>query len=140
VLAVVAVVLGLVLIFARRASAAKYKTLYTFKGGKDGSALGANLSFDKAGNLYSTTELGGNYGCGTVFQLTPNGDGSWTRSILHSFNGVDGNMPVSGSVIFDANGEFRELMLLGSLLYNPHSGLVEVLAWFFPGILGWTVG
>ena len=32
------------------------------------------------------------------------------------------------------------LMLLSSLFDDPHSGLVEVLAWFFPLILRWTVG
>jgi len=32
------------------------------------------------------------------------------------------------------------LMLLSLLFDDPHSGLVEVLAWFFPLILGWTVG
>ena len=32
------------------------------------------------------------------------------------------------------------LMLLSSLFDDPHSRLVEVLAWFFPLILWWTVG
>jgi hypothetical protein len=31
-------------------------------------------------------------------------------------------------------------MLLGSLFDDPHSGLAEVFAWFFPLILRWTVG
>jgi hypothetical protein len=31
-------------------------------------------------------------------------------------------------------------MLLSSLFDDPHGGLVEVLAWFFPLILWWTVG
>jgi len=31
-------------------------------------------------------------------------------------------------------------MLLSSLFDDAHSGLVEVLAWFFPLILWWTVG
>ena len=40
---------------------------------------------------------------GTVFELTPNGDGSWTESVLHSFNGSDGDDPFAG-LIFDAAG------------------------------------
>ena len=32
--------------------------------------------------------LSDNYG--TVFKLAPNQDGSWTESVLHSFNGSDG--------------------------------------------------
>ena len=38
---------------------------------------------------------------GTVFKLTPNQDGSWTESVLHSFNGSDGErvpMPASSSM------------------------------------------
>jgi len=31
-------------------------------------------------------------------------------------------------------------MLLSSLFDDSHSGLVEILAWFFPLILWWTVG
>ena len=40
---------------------------------------------------------------GTVFELTPNGDGRWTESVLHSFNGSDGGYP-SGGLTFDAAG------------------------------------
>ena len=41
--------------------------------------------------------------CGTVFKLTPNSDGSWTESVLHSFNGSDGRESHAG-LIFDAAG------------------------------------
>jgi len=105
VLAVTAAMLFIFLTLAPGAGAqGHYKTLYTFTGGADGAYLGANLTFDAAGNLYSTTNLGGDYGYGTVFQLTPNGDGGWTEKVLHSFNGVDGTTPTSGSPIFDAEG------------------------------------
>ena len=103
-LAALAVTLILVLMLAPVAGAGKFKTLYKFKGGADGAYLGAGLIFDPAGNLYSTTNLGGAYGYGTVFQLTPNGDGSWTESVLHSFNGADGSTPLSASLIFDQSG------------------------------------
>ena len=43
-----------------------------------------NLVFDQAGNIYGTTEEGGMYGGGTVFQLTPLA-GGYTESILYSF-------------------------------------------------------
>jgi len=50
------------------------------------------------GNLYGTTEYGGAYGYGTVFELTPSG----TERILHSFdlNGRDGAYPVAGLVVY----------------------------------------
>jgi len=44
--------------------------LHIFGKGKDGAEpLGALLYLD--GNLYGSTNLGGQYGCGTVFEVTP---------------------------------------------------------------------
>jgi uncharacterized repeat protein (TIGR03803 family) len=61
-----------------------------------------------AGNLYGTTVLGGRGagcagGCGVVFKLAPNSDGSWTESVLHSFTGSDGATPYD-ALVFDAAG------------------------------------
>ena len=45
--------------------------------------------------------MGGAYGQGAVFKLTPSG-GSWTESLVYSFSGsTDGGNP-NGGVIFDA--------------------------------------
>jgi uncharacterized repeat protein (TIGR03803 family) len=82
--------------------------LYTFTGGSDGGSPVAGLIFDQAGNLYGTTEFGGNlncqYGCGVVFELTPDSDGSWTESVLYSFTGgTDGSQPFAG-LTFDQQG------------------------------------
>jgi len=88
------------------------KVLHRFGKGKDGADIGGSLVFDSSGNLYGTTVNGGAYhtcsdgsGCGTVFRLTPLGNGKWTEKILHSFNdnGRDGYWP-SASVIFDPAG------------------------------------
>jgi uncharacterized repeat protein (TIGR03803 family) len=78
--------------------------LYSFAGGTDGTGPAAGLIFDGAGNLYSTTYLGGHYGCGTAFELMPNGNGTWTEKVLHSFTcGKDGAQP-QGTLIFDSVG------------------------------------
>jgi uncharacterized repeat protein (TIGR03803 family) len=82
--------------------------LYSFTGGADGSSPQAGLIFDAAGNLYGTTVGGGDWdncgsGCGVVFKLAPNPDGTWTYSVLYSFTGADGGGPVAG-LIFDAAG------------------------------------
>ncbi len=77
--------------------------LHQFRGGKDGGHPYANVTFDAAGNLYGTTNAGGAYGGGTVFELTPNSDGSWTENVLHHFNGKDGRGPMAG-LIFDQAG------------------------------------
>ena len=77
--------------------------LHSFNG-TDGSNPYAGLIFDVAGNLYGTTSNGGDYGLGTVFELTPAAGGGWTEQVLHSFNGTDGNGPIAG-LIFDKNGD-----------------------------------
>ncbi len=71
----------------------------------DGRSPLGGLIFDAAGNLYGTTVLGGAYGYGTVFELSPVGGGGWTETVLHSFNnnGTDGYFPNSG-LAFDAAG------------------------------------
>ena len=84
-------------------------TLYFFNGKRDGWAPSGLIS-DASGNLYGTTSIGGGstnceYGCGTVFKLAPNADGSWTESVLHRFQGKDGDYP-NGPLILDAAGKF----------------------------------
>ena len=69
----------------------------------DGYLPATGLVFDNVGNLYGTTLLGGAYGQGTVFQLTPSGSG-WTENVLYSFQGgSDGAHPYPG-VVFDPSG------------------------------------
>jgi uncharacterized repeat protein (TIGR03803 family) len=93
--------------------------LHNFAGGNDGIFPGAvNLVFDKAGNLYGTTQAGGGNGgcnvygeafCGTAFELSPPAAGSsnWSETILHDFSATakDGSAPLAG-VISGKNGEF----------------------------------
>ena len=116
-LAVMTVTLIMALMLAPGAwAASKYKTLYKFTGDPDGDTPLAALIFDASGNLYSTTLGGGSGAKGTVFKLTPNGDGSWTQSVLYSFTGgSDGGNPFAG-VIFDASGS------LYGTTYNGTSG------------------
>jgi uncharacterized repeat protein (TIGR03803 family) len=97
--------------------------LYNFRGGDDGWGPEAGLIFDAAGNLYGTTIGGGPAGgclfggCGTVFELQHNPDGSWTKKVLHGFDSADGEDPQSG-VIFDQNGNLYGVTSAG----GPHSG------------------
>ena len=82
----------------------KEKVLYRFQGESDGGNPFASLILDAAGNLYSTTAIGGAYGWGTVFALTHGSNGKWTESVLHSFDeSTDGAQPF-GSLIFDKIG------------------------------------
>jgi hypothetical protein len=80
-------------------------TLYNF-GSVPNDAVdpGTGLIFDAAGNLYGATNLGGT-GAGTVYELSPNGSGGWTESILFTFT-INTGAPArpNGSLIFDAAG------------------------------------
>jgi uncharacterized repeat protein (TIGR03803 family) len=83
-----------------------HKVLFSFAGGTDGLYPSGNLLFDNSNNLYGTSQAGGAYNQGTVFELTPNGDGSsWTESLLHQFTGgsADGELPQG--LVFDAAGD-----------------------------------
>jgi uncharacterized protein YceK len=89
------------------------KTLYEFKGGKDG-AIPVGIAIAANGDIVGTTSAGGgsstcgsdnniNNGCGTLFQLTK-GKSGWTEKILHRFKGgKDGATPLSAPS-FDAAG------------------------------------
>jgi len=59
---------------------------------------------DKAGNLYGTTAFGAVANNGTVFELSPNADGSWTFSTVYEFTGKsDGGFPL-GQIAIDSAG------------------------------------
>ena len=79
--------------------------LYSFKGGSDGSSAGAGLITDATGALYGTTLGGGPGYAGTVFKLTPPGNGqtTWTETVLTSFP-KNGEIRPHGGLIEDANG------------------------------------
>jgi len=93
--------------------------LYDFTGyPKDGDYPVGALTFDKAGNLYGATQQGGVFsgpcyplGCGTVFELTLAGGGSWNENVLYRFNSSDGSNPTG--VIRDKAGN-----LYGSTYYG----------------------
>jgi uncharacterized repeat protein (TIGR03803 family) len=89
----------------------KLKVLHTFPPSNGGPSAG--LIFDASGNLYSTTNYGGAFGYGTVFEMTANADGGWTAKVLHSFNdnGKQGIEPAG--LIIDAAGNLYGTTYLG---------------------------
>ena len=107
----------------------KLTVLHTFGGG-DGANPGSVLLFDSAGNLYGTTDAGGSSavcggGCGTVFELSPQQNGSWTDSVLYSFcslnNCADGRKPFRGPLVRDAAGNLYGTTYFGG---NSDDGVV----------------
>lgn len=69
--------------------------LHSFGTGKDGSEPVSGLVLDPAGNLYGTTQIGGAYGYGAVFELTHR-SGTWRENLIYSFTGgANGGVPLS---------------------------------------------
>jgi hypothetical protein len=108
---------------AKKGGAWTETVLHVFDG-NDGSRPAGSVILDAKGNLYGTTAyggtgtcilLGGNVGCGLVYELSPPAKkgGEWTYSILYSFlGGKDGQYP-SGNLVFDAVGN-----LYGATIYG----------------------
>jgi uncharacterized repeat protein (TIGR03803 family) len=76
--------------------------LHAFKGGGDGTNPIGGLIFDAVGNLYGSTTagagtgcgaLGPPIGCGTVYELSSNGHGGTTETVLVRFHGAPNNSP-----------------------------------------------
>jgi uncharacterized repeat protein (TIGR03803 family) len=92
---------------------------HSYAGGAGGYVPFSGVVLDAAGNLYGTTAKGGSsihcngFGCGVVYKLSPNSDGSWTETVLHSFTeGLDGGLPFAG-VAFDSKGNLYGAAYIG---------------------------
>ena len=80
--------------------------------------------------MFGTTSFGGIYskdchpyytlGCGTIYEMTPDGDGTWTYIVLHRFmqsSAADGQSPYSGLVMGKA-GDFYGATVAGGAYGN----------------------
>ena len=148
-LAAVAVTLIFLLAFVSAAGASQFKVLHAFNGA-DGQQLRGGLVFDEGGNLYGTTAAGGigscwvygGYGCGTVFKLVHELDGSWTETSLYSFTGgADGANPWS-TLVFDPAGNLYGTTMFGGsygygavykLTHNPDNSWTQSVVYSFTG-------
>lgn len=117
--------------------------LHLFSGAPDGENPRAGLVMDGSGDLYGTTPIGGNIGGGTVFELTPNGSGGYTESILHSFSsGSSDGVGPQGGLILDSSGNLYGTTLGGGsagdgtvfeLAPNGSGGYTETILYNFVG-------
>ena len=103
-----------------------YSTIYQFHG-SDGRFPQGSLLFDSAGNLYGTTNQGGqcptdSKGCGLVYELSPQSNGKWTEQLLYHFGAFsgDGRYPASG-LVFDSKGNLYGTTTGGGLTGCPNS-------------------
>jgi uncharacterized repeat protein (TIGR03803 family) len=115
----------------------QFSVLYSFQGGiagPDGATPLSSLLLDAAGNLYGTTNVGGNAKpcatgetCGTIFQLTPAGK----ETLIHSFGPGDGaEFPFAG-LVQDAAGNFYG-MAWANVFKLDSTGKESVLYTFTP--------
>jgi len=106
--------------------------LYDFSGGSDGGIPFSRLYLDASGNLFGTTENGGDTGdigcggviagCGVVFELSPNGIGSWNESTIYTFTSATGAL--ASSLVSDgANNLYGVTDVLGK---NSFGNLFEL--------------
>jgi uncharacterized repeat protein (TIGR03803 family) len=103
----------------------------------NGQVFPSAVVFDSVGNLYGTTYRGGDNGAGTVFQLTPNQDGTWAETDIYSFtDGLDGGYPSSG-VIFDTAGNLYGEASEGGSFACPMTGC-GVIFKLSAGLGNWT--
>ncbi len=96
------------------AQAQTYTVLNSFRGVIHGAYPLAGLIEGSAGNLYGTTEYGGETGDGVVFRV----DTAGTETVLHSFTGQpDGAIPFAG-LIRDSAGNLYGTTERGGIGYG----------------------
>jgi len=117
------------------------KLLHNFnQNGTDGTDPFGGLIRDAAGNLYGTTDVGGEFGFGVVFEVSPTGAGTWTETILHQFGSVtdDGHNP-EGGLLMDSAGNIYGTTTFGGPYNSNCTGTCGTVFELTPGAGGtWT--
>lgn len=113
------------------------RVLHTFRNSISNEVNGpvSGVIFDTAGNLYGVTTYGGPipcngfaYGCGTVYELSPESGGNWSKRDIHDFAGYpqDGQLPL-GVLIFDPAGNLWGVTQNGGSDIHSNGTVFELL-------------
>jgi uncharacterized repeat protein (TIGR03803 family) len=114
----------------------KETILHTFSVAYTDGYTPTGVVMDSAGNLYGTTEYGGNsqcyddddswIGCGIVFELSPQFNGTWVESVLYNFQGgTDGGLPQSPPALDHAGNVFGTTFSGGTIsCYEYYCGVL----------------
>jgi uncharacterized repeat protein (TIGR03803 family) len=84
------------------------------------------LAMDAAGNIFGNTVLG------TIVELSPNGSGGWTPTVLHTFMGAPDGVAPTGTPVLDTAGNLYGTTQIGGA--NNFGAVYELR----PGTNGWT--
>ena len=107
-----AAILLLIALYGSGVKASTTEVIYSLAGDDDGEYTDTDVAIDAEGNLYGASVLGGDFGGGTVWQLSPVG-GGWVHTVLYSFTGgADGGEPYKG-VTLDAAGNLYGTAVTG---------------------------
>jgi hypothetical protein len=98
--------------------------MYTFTGGTDGGNPFATVVFDSQGNLYGTTNSGGNgYQSGVAYKLVQSNH-AWTETVLHTFSYPRDGQGPAAPLIFGPHGFLYGTTQLGGT--SNHGAVFEV--------------
>ena len=122
---------------ATQSTAQTFTTLYSFFDGADGQSPFGGLVADASGNYYGTTQWGGEFYYGTVFELSPPSSGGvdWTETVIWNFKGRDNGSSPAYRLAMDKLGN-----LFGETLQGGEYGSGTVFMLTPPGAPGgsWT--
>ena len=126
--------------------------LYAFcpqSGCSDGANPNGSLVLDATGNLYGTTFDGGGgtqqcsmstgAGCGVVFELAPQKNGSWNENVLYRFQTNSGGAGPQGGLVSDKAGKlYGTTAAAGNCCSDIYYWGAGVVFELLPGSSGWT--
>lgn len=101
--------------------------------GTDGSEPHGGVAFDQEGNAFGTTQLGGAYDGGVVYELTPGPDG-WTYTVIQNLGGP--NNPACcplGNLALDLKGNIYGASYADFEVSPSPEGWVETVLHIFTG-------
>src|SRR3984885_11519849 len=149
--------ISLILVIAEgRGQAQTESVLYNFcsqANCSDGEYSSATLVADGAGNFYGTAG-GGSLGGGIVFELSPDGNGGWSETVLYNFcvNKVgctDGAGPTNvmldaegnlyGTTTDGGDGDYPSAGVIMDSARNLYGTNIEVAYELSPAGGGWTL-
>jgi len=103
----------------------------------DGCVPWAGVTLDKKGNLYGTTQIGGTYGYGTIYEITAAG----TYKVLYNFMGGNDGLYPWNPFVFDKKGNLYGTTENGGsggygtvYKFNPKTGQKTILHNFYGGV------